>query len=180
MVEPRNGERMEGQLPDSLSKGITFSFRKSNATASRQVNQMQAMVQKWADGKATLQEVRGYTDEQLYAVARVGYLFFNQGKITEARTIFQGLFAINPRDAYLARAVAVVEFAAGNDKGALAVYDLAIKLAPKDPAGYLGRAEVFLSMKLLRQAVRDLNLAVKTDGDPRQIKKARSLLRSVT
>ena len=29
-----------------------------------------ARLQKWADGKATLKDVRGYTDEELYSIAR--------------------------------------------------------------------------------------------------------------
>ncbi|HEY0880882.1 MAG TPA: CesD/SycD/LcrH family type III secretion system chaperone, partial [Archangium sp.] len=60
-------------------------------------------LQKWADGKATLKEVRGYSDEELYSIARTGYYFFYQGKVNEARTVFQGLYAINPTDPYFAK-----------------------------------------------------------------------------
>lgn len=56
-------------------------------------------LQKSADGEATLKDVRGYTDEELYSIARMGYFFFHQGKLEAARTIFQGL-SINPVDAY--------------------------------------------------------------------------------
>ena len=33
-------------------------------------------LQKWADGKATLKDVRGYSDEELFSIARTGYYFF--------------------------------------------------------------------------------------------------------
>src|SRR5687767_1896495 len=91
-----------------------------------------ALLQRWAEGKATLREVRGYSDEELYAIAKTAYFFFYQGRLAEARTLFQGLYAINPTDAYFAKALGVVEMAAGNGQGALAAFDVAAKLSPQD------------------------------------------------
>ncbi|HEX8821408.1 MAG TPA: tetratricopeptide repeat protein [Archangium sp.] len=115
-----------------------------------------AMVQRWADGKATLRDVRGYSDEELYAIAKTAYVFFYQGRIAEARTLFQGLYAINPADAYFAKALGVVEMAAGNAQGALAAYDVALKLDGRDAQAYVGRAEVRLSLGQKSQALEDL------------------------
>ncbi len=116
-------------------------------------------LQKWADGKATLKEVRGYTDEELYSIARTGYYFYYQGKVNEARTVFQGLYAINPMDPYFAKALGVVEMAAGNPAGAVAAYDVALKIAPQDAGAYLGRAEVKLLQGQKTQALEDLRRA---------------------
>jgi type III secretion system low calcium response chaperone LcrH/SycD len=116
-------------------------------------------LQKWADGKSTLKDVRGYTDEELYSIARMGYFFFYQGKINEARTVFQGLYAVNPTDTYFAKALGVVEMAAGNAQGAAAAYDVALKIAPRDSAAYVGRAEVRLAMSQKPQAIEDLRRA---------------------
>lgn len=118
-----------------------------------------ATLQKWADGKATLKEVRGYTDEELYAIAKTAYFFFYQGRVNEARTLFQGLYAVNPTDSYFAKALGVVELAAGNAQGALAAYDVAIKLSPNDAQAYVGRAEVKLALGQKPQAVEDLRKA---------------------
>lgn len=117
-------------------------------------------LQRWADGKATLREVRGYTDDELYSIARTAYLFFYQGRINEARTLFQGLYAVNPTDAYFAKALGVVELAAGNPQGAQAAYDVALKLAPNDAQAFVGRAEVKLSLGQKAQALEDLRRAV--------------------
>ena len=119
-----------------------------------------AMMQRWAEGKATLREVRGYSDEELYAIAKTAYYFYYQGRISEARTLFQGLYAINPADAYFAKALGVVEMAAGNAQGALAAYDVALKLDGRDAQAYVGRAEVRLAMGQKSQAVEDLRRAV--------------------
>ncbi len=140
-------------------------------------DKLAAALQKWADGKATLKEVRGYTDEELYAVARMGYTFFHQGKVDKARTIFQGLFAVNPRDAYLARALAVVEWASGNGDGSLAAWDLSTRLSPEEAEGYLGRAEVLLAQGQKMKAAEDLRRAAAApEGDQRAKLKAKSLL----
>lgn len=116
-------------------------------------------LQKWAEGKATLKDVRGYSDEELYAIAKTAYYFFYQGRLNEARTLFQGLYAVNPLDAYFAKALGVVELAAGNAQGALAASDVAVKLAPDDATAYVGRAEVKLVLGQKPQALEDLKKA---------------------
>lgn len=118
-----------------------------------------ARLQKWADGKATLKEVRGYSDEELYSIARTGFYFFYQGKLNEARTVFQGLYAVNPLDPYFAKALGVVEMASGNPAGAVAAYDVALKLAPTDAQAWLGRAEVRLLQGAKPEAIENLRKA---------------------
>jgi type III secretion system low calcium response chaperone LcrH/SycD len=127
-------------------------------------------LQKWADGKATLKDVRGYSDEELYSIARMAYFYFYQGKVQEARTLFQGLYAVNPMDPYFAKALGVVEMAAGNPPGALAAYDVAIKIAPQDAAAFAGRAEVKIAMGQKAQAVDDLRRAQSFSGDDEALK----------
>ncbi|HZH03104.1 MAG TPA: tetratricopeptide repeat protein [Myxococcaceae bacterium] len=136
-----------------------------------EINLVQQL-QRWADGKATLKEVRGYSDEELYSIARTGYFFYHQGRLEEARAVFQGLYALNPLDPYFARALGVVELAAGNPRGAMAAYDVAIKLAPDDPSGYVGRAEVCFAVGQKSSGVEDLRRASEV-GDPAHPVKAK-------
>ena len=82
-----------------------------------------------------------------------------QGKVNEARTVFQGLYAVNPMDPYFAKALGVVEMAAGNPAGAVAAYDVALKLAPTDAQAWLGRAEVRLLQGAKAEAVDNLRKA---------------------
>jgi type III secretion system low calcium response chaperone LcrH/SycD len=132
--------------------------------------QQLASLQKWADGKATLKDVRGYSDEELFSIARTAYYFFYQGKLNEARTLFQGLYAVNPLDSYVAKALGVVEHAAGNPQGALAAYDVALKISPQDSAAYVGRAEVKLSLGQKTQALDDLKRAQQLCRDDQDLK----------
>ena len=138
---------------------------------------LRQVLQKWADGKATLKDVRGYSDAELYAVAKTAYYFYYQGRVAEARTLFQGLYAIDPINPYFAKALGVIELAAGNTQGALAAYDVAIKLSPADPGSYVGRAEVRLTLGQRPQAVEDLKRASQLgeEGDPNR-RKAEAML----
>ncbi len=137
-------------------------------------------MQKWADGKGTLKDVRGYSDEELYTVARTAYLFFHQGKLREARTLFQGLFAVNPLDAYFARALGVIELAAGNPDGAAQAYDVAIKLSPSDPDGYVGRAEVRMAQNQKNLALDDLRRAAQLVTPEQKLKDKISAMLAAT
>lgn len=125
---------------------------------------LQQLLQRWADGKATLKDVRGYSDEELYAIAKTAFFLYYQGKLNEARTLFQGLYAVNPLDPYFAKGLGVVELAAGNGQGALAAYDVAIKLAPNDASAFVGRAEVKLVLGQKTQALDDLKKASQLAG----------------
>ncbi|HZI14679.1 MAG TPA: SycD/LcrH family type III secretion system chaperone [Myxococcus sp.] len=136
-----------------------------------------ALLQRWADGKATLRDVRGYSDDELYAIAKTAYFFFYQGRINEARTLFQGLYAVNPTDGYFAKALGVVEMAAGNGQGALAAFDVAAKLSPQDASVYVGRAEVKLALGQKPQAIEDLRrAAAMTPEDDPVVRKAGAML----
>jgi type III secretion system low calcium response chaperone LcrH/SycD len=124
-------------------------------------------LQQWADGRSTLKEVRGYTDEELYAIARAAYFYYHQGKLDQARILFQGLYALSPGDSYAAKALGVVELAAGNFQGAISAFDVAIKLDPEDIAAHVGRAEVRVAMEQKPLAIEDLKhaMALQTTDD---------------
>jgi len=142
---------------------------------------LQARLQAWADGKATLRDVRGYSDEELYAIARTAYFYYYQGRLNEARTLFQGLYAVNPTDPYFAKALGVVEMAAENPQGAVQAYDVALKLAPEDAGAYVGRAEVRLALGQRGLAADDLRRATQyLEADEPLFVKASAMLDALT
>lgn len=151
------------------------------AQASDDDAALRSRLQKWADGKATLKDVRGYTDDELYSIARTAYFLFYQGRVSQARTLFQGLYAVNPLDPYFAKALGVVEMAAGNAQGALAAYDVALKISPQDAGAYVGRAEVRLAMSQKPQAVDDLRRGAQFSGEDLPLKtKISAMLANLT
>src|SRR5262245_58172866 len=67
------GER-ERALPERVNTGD----RPASSDRQPKASPLAARLQRWADGKGTLKDVRGYSDEELYAVAKTAYFFYYQ------------------------------------------------------------------------------------------------------
>jgi Flp pilus assembly protein TadD len=139
------------------------------------------LLPKWAAGQITLKDLKGYTDDELFAIAHTGYFFLMQGKNQEARTLFEGLVAIDPRNDYYYRALGVIFHKLGDAERAIRQFGYAIKVNPRSPAAYVNRAEVFITQDRWQDAAQDLqrSLQTMTRSDALLARKARALLRVV-
>lgn len=142
-------------------------------------------VRRWAKGKATLQELKGYTADELYAIAQHGYTLFLNGRTRHAQVIFEGLVAVDPRNDYYYRALGVVYHRLGDAERALRQFSHAITVAPKSPAAYVNRAEVHIARRDTDKALVDLDRAIRVGGDlshpvAQKALALRSLLRRLT
>jgi type III secretion system low calcium response chaperone LcrH/SycD len=148
------------------------------ALASQEISDL--LVQ-WATGRTTLKEINGYTDEELYAISRVGYFFLMQGKNDEARTLFEGLVAIDPRNDYYYRALGVIFQKIGDNERAIRQFSYSIRVNPSSPNAYVNRAEIYLSLGQYPQAEEDLREALERMGhrDQELSKKAWALFQVV-
>ncbi|MFO0727424.1 MAG: tetratricopeptide repeat protein [Myxococcota bacterium] len=136
-----------------------------------------AEVQRWARGEATLQELKGYTAEELYFIAQQGYTLFLNGKIQDAQAVFEGLVAIDPRNDYYYRALGVVCHRRGDAEKAIRHFTNALKVDPRSVAAYVNRAEVHISRRDFVNALEDLDRGIRasrTLDDP-ITRKARAL-----
>lgn len=124
-------------------------------------------VKKWASGESTLQELKGYSKEELYAISQHGYTLFLNGKIKDAQVIFEGLVAVDPRNDYYYRALGVVYHRQGDAERALRQFGHAITVAPKAAAGYVNRAEVHIARRDIDKALADLDKALNVSRDIR-------------
>lgn len=139
-------------------------------------------VVKWARGDMTLQQIKGYSKEELYAISQHGYTLFLNGKVKDAQVIFEGLVAVDPRNDYYYRALGVVYHRQGDAERALRQFGHAMTVAPKNPAAYVNRAEVHISRRDTTKALDDLDQAIRVSRDPmnpvtRKAVALRSLLR---
>jgi Flp pilus assembly protein TadD len=141
-----------------------------------------ALLPKWAAGQITLKELKGYTDDELYAIAHTGYFFLMQGKNNEAKTLFEGLVAIDPRNDYYYRALGVIFHKLGDAERALKQFGYAIRVSPRAPAAYVNRAEVYIATSRYQEAASDLRKALEFMGnrDGALARKTRALLGVVT
>lgn len=140
--------------------------------------ELEKLLPRWAAGQITLKDLKGYTDDELYAIAHTGYFFLMQGKNQEARTLFEGLVAIDPRNDYYYRALGVIFHKLGDAERATRQFGYAIKVNPRSPAAYVNRAEVFITQDRWPEATQDLQRAIGSCGrrDQALARKARALL----
>lgn len=124
-------------------------------------NSAEAWVKEWAQGRITLKEIEGYTDEELYSVAHIGYFYLMQGKHEDAKTIFEGLIAIDPKNEYYYRALGVIFEHLGDFERALKQFTYAIRLHPVLPHAYVNRAEAYIYLNRWGEAKEDLKTALQ-------------------
>jgi tetratricopeptide (TPR) repeat protein len=126
----------------------------SSAAAARPP--AQAVAAAWLRGEVTLATLRGYSDDELAAVAEVGYALFRQGQHELARTVFEGLQALTGSE-YPLRALAAIAVAAQRYADALPLLDAAIARSRSGIAGRLLRAEAFAQLGRYTDAQADLD-----------------------
>ena len=113
------------------------------------------LVDRWLAGKVTLAELRGYSEDELVAIAEIGFGYFAQGKYDSANTVFEGLAAIQPRIVYHRKALGAIANARSKFSAALQHFDAAVQLDANDAEAWLGHGEAQLGLKRPREAELD-------------------------
>ncbi len=142
---------------------------------------MQQLVKEWAAGRTTLKDIKGYDSDELYSIAHVAYYMLMQGKNDEAKVIFEGLTAIDPRNDYYHRALGLLYYKMGESERAVKQFSYALRVDSKKAVSYVNRAEVYIAMKKMSDAAQDLAQAAKlvTSNNPALKKKIAALMRAV-
>src|SRR5512136_1725083 len=122
---------------------------------------LQRLVAQWSQGRVSLKQIVGLSEEELFAISSQGYFMFLQGKTEPARVIFEGLVAIDPRNAYYYRALGAIYWRLKEAQKALKQFTYAIRVAPREVSSYVNRAEVYVAQKLYQPARADLTQAIR-------------------
>jgi Tfp pilus assembly protein PilF len=142
---------------------------------------LQRLVAQWSQGRVSLKQIVGLSEEELYAIAAQGYFMFLQGKSEAARVIFEGLVAIDPRNAYYYRALGAIYWRLKEPQKAIKQFTYAIRVAPKEMSSYVNRAEIYVAQRQFDAARGDLRSALSLAGpnDGPLLRKARAMLRLI-
>lgn len=105
----------------------------------------------------------GVTEREFREMGRIGGMYYNRGDLGKARTVFEGLVAMDPdsSDAHAALG-ALLTRTLENDL-AMMHLNRAIELNDRQIAAYVNRAEVRLRQKQGEAAVADLKRAIELD-----------------
>lgn len=114
-------------------------------------------------GKMTLRDYHAISPPEMLQMALIGFRMYEQGKYTEAKTIFSGLIQLDPAEAYYYTALGAVFLAQEELEDARQYFDIAIKLNPKEVAPFVNRGEVNLREGKILEAAEDFAKAVQLD-----------------
>ncbi|MFO0593845.1 MAG: tetratricopeptide repeat protein [Myxococcaceae bacterium] len=114
-------------------------------------------------GEMTLRDYHGISGPEMLQMALIGFRMYEQGKYSEAKTIFSGLIQLEPTEAYYYTALGAVFLAEEELEQAGTYFNIAIKLNPKEVAPYVNRGEVNLRSGKILEAAQDFAKAVELD-----------------
>lgn len=143
--------------------------------------QLHQLVDAWSHGRTSLKSIVGMGDDELYAIANQGYHLFVQGKNEPARVLFEGLVAMDPRNAYYYRALGAIYWRVKEPQLAIRQFTYAIRVSPREISSYVNRAEVYVAQKQFKLARSDLQFALSTAtaADRALASKAKAMLRMI-
>jgi tetratricopeptide (TPR) repeat protein len=118
---------------------------------------------KVAQGKMNLRDYHAISGPEMLQMALIGFRMYEQGKYTEAETIFSGLIQLEPTEAYYYTALGAVYLAQEELERARREFDMAIALNPKEVAPFVNRGEVNLRDGKILEAAEDFAKAVALD-----------------
>ncbi len=135
----------------------------------------------FARGELTWAEVEGMTFAQAQAIAKVGCDLAEAGRLEEARILFEGLVAGNPKDAAAHAALGSVYQRLGRTEDALTEYSAALERDPGNPVALVNRGELYLRQGN-RQGFTDVGHAVEADPNAETSagRRARALVKAIT
>jgi tetratricopeptide (TPR) repeat protein len=139
---------------DAVNKQSTANLRTSPAWLKATLNQVSPRVR------------LGVTPQEFREMGRIGAMYYNRGDLAKARTVFEGLVAMDPASSDAHAALGALLTRTLENDLALEHLNRAIELNAAEIAAYVNRAEIKLRQKQGEAAVADLKRAIELD--PRQ------------
>lgn len=120
---------------------------------------------------------RSMSRAQIAEMSLFGHQLFENGKLTEARGVFEGLVAQGIKDPFPHTMLGTIYMAQGEPDRALALFEAALAIDPGDLAARVYRGEIRLFAGRLRPALQDLRRALDLGSrDDPFVERARRLI----
>jgi len=115
-------------------------------------------------GEAATPRARaGVTPEEFREMGRIGAMYYEQGNLTKAQAVFEGLVELDPSSAAAHAALGALLTRRERYEDALPHLDRAVELDPGQIAPYVNRAEIFIKQGCAQEAVENLKKAIALD-----------------
>jgi Flp pilus assembly protein TadD, contains TPR repeats len=119
--------------------------------------------ERWQRGEIKLANLFGVDAKQIAALFLTGYNMFSEGRLDEAKGIFEGITALDDKNVYAFSILGAIYQKQENYNVALARYNQALLLFPEDINSLTNRGEVYLKLGKFDEAAADLKKAIELD-----------------
>lgn len=174
---PVQAQRPTERVYMAVAEGPVREIQPMRTAFFDTVNQVKAMTvaTEQLPARQSLAQRRGYSRDDLLAVAEVAYHYLFNGGTKLALTLYEGLHAVAPEEAYFALALGLTHDHLGHPEEAWSFYEKAAALDPSDGRADVNRAELLLERGDLAGALRLLASGAakaRSKGDQALEKKA--------
>lgn len=135
-------------------------------------------VRQFIIGEITLGELEGIDKAAQYKMAETGFQLLQQGKLDDAKKVFEGLLTLDPRDAYFHMVLGSIAQRRNQFEDAEKHYSRSLRINPYSPSALANRGEVRVELGRLLEGLDDLRQSVKEDPGAREAatQRARALI----
>jgi len=123
----------------------------------------QTKVEQFRNREINLAQLFDVDAKQVAALLITGHTFFSEGRLDEAKAIFEGLSVLDGRNPYVHSILGAIYQKQGKDDVAIARYTLALSLWDKDPNSLTNRGEIYLKLGRFNEAANDFKRAMDLD-----------------
>jgi tetratricopeptide (TPR) repeat protein len=114
-------------------------------------------------GQQTIREKLNISSSEFIEMGRIGAMYYQQGKIAKARTIFEGLVELDPENSDARAALGALLTLQQEDDDAIIHLEKSIEINPSQIAPYVNLGEVFIRKEKIEEAVKNLKIAIELD-----------------
>lgn len=105
------------------------------------------------------------TPETIAALMSLGHAYYQQGKMTEARDVFEGLILLDATNPYAHGILGCICEQQNQYEQAIEAFSKALKIFPSDINSLTNRGECYLHLGRFEESARDLKAAIQLDPD---------------
>lgn len=120
-------------------------------------------LEKFRKGELKFVQIFNIGAKQIASLFFTGYKYFSEGKLEEAKKIYEGLALLDPNNPYIYSLLGAIYQQKQRFDLAVQRYTKALEIFPEDINSLANRGEIYLNLGNFKEAGNDLNQAIKLD-----------------
>ena len=122
-------------------------------------------MQRFMIGDITASDLMGLSRDELYMIATRGYSLLQEGKLSQALNVFDGLVYLDPYDPYFYTVLGSIRQRQEDTEGAITCFNQAIRLQPWNINALANRGEILFNQGKLIEAMEDFQRVIAFDAE---------------